>query len=203
MTNPVSPQVAQTRPVLTFPEAEAAAVTAAYQSAGVILEYGSGGSTVLAGALPDKTVFSVESDAQWAADLQAWFVQNPPKSRVNLHAVDIGPTGDWGAPVNQRGWRRYHHYPLSVWERDDFVHPDVVLIDGRFRLACLLAVLHRITRPVVALFDDYQNRKPYHRAEHLVRPSSFIGRMARFDLSPRRLSPDDLALFVDAFSRPA
>lgn len=203
MTSTDTAHIAQTRPILTFPEAEAAAVTAAYQSAGVILEYGSGGSTVLAGALPNKTVFSVESDAQWATGLQAWFAQNPPQSPVHLHAVDIGPTGDWGAPVNQRGWRRYHHYPLSVWERDDFQHPDVVLIDGRFRLACLLAVLHRITRPVVALFDDYRNRKPYHRAEHLVRPSSFIGRMARFDLSPRSLSPGDLALFVDAFSRPA
>ena len=203
MTDIATSSLAPSRPVLTFPEAEAAAVAAAYHSAAVILEYGSGGSTVLAGALPDKTVFSVESDAQWANDLQAWFAQNPPQSRVHIHAVDIGPTGDWGAPVNQRGWRRYHHYPLSVWERDDFQHPDVVLIDGRFRLACLLAVLHRITRPVVALFDDYRGRKPYHRAEHLVRPSSFIGRMARFDLSPRSLSSDDLTLFVDAFSRPA
>ena len=191
------------RPTLTFPEAEAAAVAAAYQNADVILEYGSGGSTVLAGDLPGKTVFSVESDALWADGLQVWFANNPPQSRVCIHAVDIGPTGEWGAPVNQRSWRRYHQYPLSVWDRDDFQHPDVVLIDGRFRLACLLAVLHKITRPVVALFDDYRNRKPYHRAEHLISPSSFIGRMARFDLTPRSLAPNDLALFVDAFSRSA
>ena len=203
MTDILLPVGEFSRPALTFPEAEAAAVTAAYQTADVILEYGSGGSTVLAGEMPDKTVFSVESDPQWALDLQGWFGLNPPQSPVHVHAVNIGPTGDWGAPVNQRGWRRYHQYPLSVWDRDDFQHPDVVLIDGRFRLACLLAVVHHITRPVVALFDDYRNRKPYHRAEHLIRPSSFIGRMARFDLSPRTLARDDLALFVDAFSRPA
>lgn len=202
MTKIDNSQTAPARPILTFPEAEAAAVTAAYQNADVILEYGSGGSTVLAGEMPNKTVFSVESDAQWAEGLQTWFVNNPPRSPVHIHAVDIGPTGDWGTPINQRGWRRYHQYPLSVWNRADFLHPDVVLIDGRFRLACLLAVLHQISRPIVALFDDYRNRKPYHRAEHLIQPSSFIGRMARFDLSPRKLAPDELALFVDAFSRP-
>lgn len=203
MTFTYTSQATQMRPVLTFPEAEAAAVTTAYQNADVILEYGSGGSTVLAGEMPNKIVFSVESDIQWVEGLQSWLLKNPPQSPVHIHAVDIGQTGDWGAPINQKGWRRYHHYPLSVWSRGDFIHPDVVLIDGRFRLACLLTVLHQITRPVVALFDDYRNRKPYHRAEHLIRPTSFVGRMARFDLSPRKLTPDDLALFVDAFSRPA
>jgi hypothetical protein len=193
----------QVRPTLTLPPAEAAALTAAYAAADVILEYGSGGSTVLAAEMSGKTVFSVESGADWAAGLQAWFDENPPASTVHLHAVDIGPTGDWGAPISQRGWRRYHHYPLSVWDRTDFLHPDVVLIDGRFRLACLLTVLHRITRPVVVLFDDYRDRNVYHRAETLVQPSSLIGRMARFDLVPRTMAPTDLAMFVDAFSRPA
>ncbi len=193
----------QMRPTLTLPPAEAAAVAEAYSAATSILEYGSGGSTVLAAELPGKIIFSVESDANWSAGLQAWFDENPPVSTVHLHTVDIGPTGDWGTPINHRRWRRYHQYPLSVWDRTDFAHPDVVLIDGRFRLACLLTVLHRITRPVVVLFDDYRNRTVYHRAETLVQPSSFIGRMARFDFVPRNLAPTDLAMFVDAFSRPA
>lgn len=186
-----------------MPAAEAAAVVDAYTNAATILEYGSGGSTIVAADLPGKTVFSVESDAGWAAGFSSWFAVNPPKSTVHLHVVDIGETGDWGTPVDKRGWRRYHQYPLSVWDRADFIHPDVVLIDGRFRLACFLTVLYRISRPVAVFFDDYRNRTVYHRAEAFVQPSTFIGRMARFDLTPRSLAAKDMAMFVDAFSRPA
>ena len=50
-----------TRPELTLPEAEAALLRETYDRAGVILEYGSGGSTVLAAEQPGKTVPSVES----------------------------------------------------------------------------------------------------------------------------------------------
>jgi hypothetical protein len=190
-------------PDLTLPSAEAAAVAEAYASANIILEYGSGGSTVIAAEMDGKTIFSVESDASWVAGFQSWFAANKPKATVHLHVVDIGQTAEWGAPVSQRGWRRYHHYPISVWDRDDFVHPDVVLIDGRFRLACFLTTLYRITRPITVLFDDYRNRPVYHRVETLVQPSTLIGRMARFDLVPRTLAPENMAMFVDAFSRPA
>ena len=190
-------------PDLTLPMAEAAAVSDAYASANTILEYGSGGSTIIAAEMVGKTIFSVESDVNWVSGFHAWFAANKPKATVHLHVVDIGATADWGAPVNQRGWRRYHHYPISVWDRDDFAHPDVVLIDGRFRMACFLTTLYRITRPVTVLFDDYRNRAAYHRVESLVQPSMLIGRMARFDLVPRRFAPENMAMFVDAFSRPA
>lgn len=188
-------------PDLTLPTAEAAAVAETYASAATILEYGSGGSTIIAAEMDGKTIFSVESDASWVSGFQAWFAVNKPKATVHLHVVDIGITADWGKPVNHRGWRRYHHYPISVWDRDDFVHPDVVLIDGRFRLACFLTTLYRITRPVTVLFDDYKDRPAYHRVETLVQPSTLIGRMARFDLVPRTLAPENMAMFVDAFCR--
>jgi hypothetical protein len=61
-----------TRPELTLPEAEAATIRAAYERAGVILEYGSGGSTVL-GAELGKRVLSVESDKAWAQMMRDWF----------------------------------------------------------------------------------------------------------------------------------
>ena len=193
---------AMERPLLTLPEAEAGALRSAYEAAGVVLEYGSGGSTVLAAEMPGKRVFSVESDRAWADGMQGWFAANPPASPVDLHWVDIGPTKDWGAPVGDKGWRRYHHYPLSVWERADFRHPDVVLIDGRFRVACLLTVLYRITRPVVALFDDYKDRKFYHRVEMFAEPVAFVGRMARFELEPRAFPVKDMTRIFDFFTRP-
>ena len=76
--------VAQTlaRPELTLPTAEAEWLRDAYGRAGSILEYGSGGSTVMASELADKVIHSVESDRDWAGMMSAWFAENPAVSTV-------------------------------------------------------------------------------------------------------------------------
>lgn len=168
--------------------AERQVLRQAYGAARVVLEYGSGGSTLVA-ARQRRTVFSVESDAAWAAMMRDWFAQNPANARVHLHHVDVGPTAAWGRPVDASTAERWPDYALSVWQRDDFRHPDVVLIDGRFRTACFIATAAKITRPVTVLFDDYARRRSYHRVEQVLAPSGIIGRMALFDLVPG-LVPD-------------
>jgi hypothetical protein len=191
------------RPDLTLPKDAAAALGAAYAQAGVILEYGSGGSTVLAAEMPDKAIFSVESDAAWVVMMQSWFTANPPASPPHLHYADIGPTRDWGHPVDETAFRRWPGYALSVWDRPDFRHPDVVLVDGRFRVACLLTTAFRINRPVTVLFDDYAGRRHYHGVEELLRPTALIGRMARFDLVPHPVPADRLGWIMNYFTRTA
>jgi hypothetical protein len=191
-----------TRPELTLPPEAAGMVRAAYEGAGVILEYGSGGSTVLAGSLPGKRILSVESDKGWAEGMRQWFRANPPVSEVTIHHANIGDTKDWGHPADETSFRRWPGYALSVWDREDFVHPDVVLIDGRFRMACFATVALRITRPVTVLFDDYAGRDFYHQIEDLARPTAFAGRMARFDLEPRPFPLDRLAWIVGLFLKP-
>lgn len=188
-------------PVLTLPPAEVAAVTEAYRTARVILEYGSGGSTVLAAGMADKTVFSVESDRSWSEGLADYFVAHPPKARVVLHHADVGPTGKWGTPKSTEAHERFHLYPLEVWDRTDFLHPDVVLIDGRFRTACFLATLYRITRPVRVLWDDYADRTAYHEVEHLAKPVAMHGRMAEFHLTPTMVATADLGWVIAQFTR--
>ncbi|MDZ4134234.1 MAG: hypothetical protein U1D06_01390 [Paracoccaceae bacterium] len=183
--------------------AEAMALRAAYDGASTILEYGSGGSTVLAGEMPGKTVFSVESDRDWHDMMQRWFVKAPPEATVHLHHADVGPTESWGMPKNARAIRRWPDYALGVWDRVDFLHPDVVLIDGRFRVACLLTTAYRITRPVIALFDDYAPRPGYHRVEELLKPVATIGRMARFELAPQPFPVDRMSWILKFYTRPA
>jgi hypothetical protein len=190
------------RPEVSMPEAEAAALRAAYEDADCILEYGAGGSTVLAAEL-GRRVFTVESDADWVARLERWFAVHVPAGEVALHHADIGPTRDWGHPVDEAAVKRWPSYALSVWDRADFGHPDVVLVDGRFRVACLLATAFRIRRPVTVLFDDYGRRKHYHAVEELLRPAAMIGRMARFELSPQPVPADRLGWIIPYFVRPA
>lgn len=193
---------ALTPPKLTLPPAEAEALSAAYGAARVILEYGSGGSTLVAGDNPEATIFSVESDAAWVAMMQRWFAANPAKGKVVLHHADIGETKAWGMPVNNRRVARWPGYPNSVWDREDFCQPDMVLIDGRFRLACFLTVLLRTTAPVRVLWDDYSDRTAYHRAETLCPIVARHGRMAEFHVTPQTLAAKDLPWVIEAFVSP-
>lgn len=188
-------------PVLTLPPEEAKVLRSAYATANVILEYGSGGSTAIAAAMPDKTIFSVENDIGWSKNLQKWFTDFPPAANVNIHTVNIGPTREWGLPADESGWRKYYHYPTSVWDRPDFKHPDLILIDGRFRAACFVTAALRITEPVTVLWDDYLTRRAYHEVERYIPKTSLHGRMARFDLTPGTLSLDNLTWILKQYGR--
>ena len=188
-------------PALTLPEAEAAALREGYAAAGTILEYGMGGSTAMAAAMPGKVVWSVESDAAWMRGMADWFGRNPPAAQVNLRHADIGPTGQWGRPQGPGNYAKFHRYPLAVWDEKGFSHPDAILIDGRFRAACFLAAAYRITRPVTVYFDDYVGRPSYHVVERFGAPVEVVGRMARFDLAPQRLDPADLGWMMTIFAR--
>jgi len=184
---------------LTMPEREAAYVRKAYAEAGVILEYGSGGSTVLAAEL-GKTVISVESDCAWAERMEQKLATVSPDARV--HYADIGETGNWGGPVNNKTAQTFHRYALSVWDHPDFEAPDLVLIDGRFRAACLVAVRLRATRPTTVLFDDYAERAYYHGVENLAHKEGMVGRMACFTVTPGPIPPEMLTQVIGWFTDP-
>jgi hypothetical protein len=195
----LQPDAPFSAPKLTLPPAEEAAVRDAYGQAKTILEYGSGGSTLIAAETAGATVFSVESDAAWAAMMKAWFVAHPPKAKVIIHHADIGPTKAWGMPINNAKARLWSGYPNGVWDRPDFVAPDIVLIDGRFRLACFLTVLFRCTKPVTVLWDDYIDRPGYHAAEKLLKPVRMIGRMAEYKVAPMAVPPQHFGWISGAF----
>jgi hypothetical protein len=147
-----------------------------------------------------KAVFSVESDRDWA-DRMAHHVATL-SDKAHVHWADVGPTGPWGVPMKPRDFRKFHGYALSVWDRPDFVEPDLVLIDGRFRAACLVAVMLRATKPVTVLFDDYLKRRYYHGVERLARKEEMVGRMARFTVTPGAIPPDMATQAIGWFTDP-
>jgi hypothetical protein len=184
---------------LKMPPEESAYLRQAYAGAQVVLEYGSGGSTLLA-AEGGRRVFSVESDRAWADRVAAELAQ--VSERAVVHHVDVGPTGEWGAPTDAKAHRRFHAYALSVWDRPDFEEPDIVLIDGRFRAACLVAVHLRAKRPTTVLFDDYRRRRFYHGVEGLARKDEMIGNMARFTVTPGPMPPEMITRAIGWFTDP-
>lgn len=193
-----------TRPTLTLPDAEGELVRAAYAEAEVILEYGSGGSTVMAADMPGKCVFSVESDQKWAQMMRDWFAANPPVKGSKVHIVwsDIGATKEWGHPVNAEKHRRFCRYPLEVWSLPEFRQPDVVLIDGRFRPGCAMAAAFLTKKPVRLLVDDYVPRKLYHKIEEYLGPPCLTGRMAEFEVRPMSVDPTKLITIIEMMTRP-
>lgn len=192
------------RPELTLPEAEAARLREAYEGAGVVLEYGSGGSTVMAAEMPGTQVFSVESDRDWAEMMLRWFEANPPApgSDAQVIWVDIGPTKEWGHPAKASKHLRFAQYPLAVWDMDGFAQPDVVLVDGRFRTGCVMATAFRTQKPVTVFVDDYARRKAYHRVEDFVGAPRMTGRMAEFNVAPMLPPPTRLLEIVEMMTRP-
>lgn len=182
-----------------MPRAEIEYLSQKYAEASVILEYGSGGSTEIAVRMPGKYIMSVESDIAWARQLRQKLSASSLLSQPVIYHADIGPTGPWGRPLNDSAWRKFHLYPNSVWDQNWFRHPDVVLIDGRFRTACLATVLLRAKRPVRVLFDDYGVRPLYHQIEEVIKPVRMIGRMAEFQIEPGLAQQKDVGLLLQQF----
>lgn len=190
------------RPELTFPNNVAEYVTDAYKRHGSILEYGSGGSTVLASELSGKHVVSIESDKAWADNLRAYLEQSDAvQSKPRIEHVDVGETGAWGRPVNHDKRHLFPWYAIAPWmmpraERADY---SLVLVDGRFRPSCLLASMAFGRGELELIFDDYTERDGYHFIEKYIRPDRIVGRAAVFIRNPD-LDWGDIALrHKDAF----
>lgn len=169
-----------------MPSAAVARLRTLMGSARCYIEFGSGGSTVMAGETGVGLTISVESDADWADTLREE-TRSLAGERVILHA-DIGPTGEWGRPVSDAHWKKWSQYPLAGWgeAKSRGLAPDLVLIDGRFRKACFYAALLFAKPGGAILFDDYVDRPAYHQVEALQRPLCFHDRMAEF------VAPSDL-----------
>ena len=192
-----------TRPDLTFPRQVATLVKKTYKAASSILEYGSGGSTVLAAEMPGKTIYSVESDRAWADNLRTYLeTANTVKSMPQVYHADIGPTGIWGWPEGHAHIARFHKYPMAIWNSTGFKHPDVVLIDGRFRVACFLASVLSAQKPMTILFDDYGDRPNYHIIEEIVPMKKIVGRMAVFKTVPVDVTPALMLKLIEACHNP-
>ena len=102
--------------------------------------------------------------------------------RIDAQWVDLGALGDWGRPLTYEHRDNFVHYVRSPWVRS--ATPDVVLIDGRFRVCCFLTCLLQAKQDTILVFDDYIDRPHYHIVEELLPPFEWCGRQAIFSVSP-------------------
>ena len=156
------------------------------------LEFGSGSSTLAASVSATSRVVSVESDLRFmnAVRTQVEGVQNVQSKFDFLH-VDIGLTGPWGVPVfKSQFWRMrrlWPNYSEAPWnEVGPEFRADFVLVDGRFRVACALAVcIHQADYEWKMLVDDFIDRPEYFPIKEFADLVEMRGRMAVFAPSSR------------------
>lgn len=147
------------------------------------LEYGSGGSTILADSMGVQTL-SVESDRYFARA-----VREQVSSRCTILTPDIGLTREWGTPVSERPSQKWWRYVYAPYDNRQFSEPDLVLVDGRFRVACALAAAiscYVTDTPVDILIDDYEGRPHYNVVESVLGTPMRIGRSALFSVDVQR-----------------
>jgi len=153
------------------------------------VEFGTGGSTLLAGRLGKRTV-SVESDPYFARAVAARLSAGAP---VRMIHADIGLTLGWGVPAfrtltpaRRRRWLGYVTAPYAAPElQNDF--PDFVLVDGRFRRACALEAARRArlgSHPLTIMVDDYAERTPFRQIETYLGAPRMAGWAALFVVTP-------------------
>jgi len=184
----------------TMPADGAARLEELLRGSRCYLEYGAGGSTVKACDLGVPVVISVESDRDWLEALGRKIMRRRSSSQLIPLHIDLGLVKDWGFPVAETHWKNYSNYALLAWEESirRGLKPDLVLIDGRFRVACFMATLLFAQPGCRILFDDYGDRPDCIVVERFVGPSSTVGRVAEF-VVPNDLPRDDAWLaFVQA-----
>lgn len=155
------------------------------------LEYGTGASTVRAVEWRVPRVFAVENDMCRLPSLEKELHALGSKKKWRLQCVDTGPTIEWGYPRGHSKIEHWWRYPLDVWEtmKKENEVPDLILIDGRFRVACFLACLLQAKPGTRVLIDDYKERGYYFSVGDFILPERCTDRCAEF-IIPEILNRD-------------
>jgi len=163
------------------------------QGASVYGEYGMGASSRWVLANTSAKVVAVDTSEAWVNSVKDAFKDEP---RLKARWIDVGPVGEWGVPLGFSRSDNFEQYFNAIWDDQD--QPEVVLVDGRFRVACFLTSLLRAAPGVRIIFDDYMNRPHYHLVEDFVKPAETCGRQALF-IVPEALDRSLIAQRREAF----
>lgn len=139
-------------------------------------EYGCGQSTIWVAQNTSAQIHAVDTSKTWIAHVS----QKIGASRAVLKWIDCGEIGEWGRPVDYAKAENFLTYADHFWQQA--INPDVVLIDGRFRVLCFLRSLLQAKPGTMIIFDDYNHRPHYHIVEELIKPIEREGRVALFQI---------------------
>ena len=126
-------------------------------------EYGTGGTTYQASIRKNiKTITTVEGDYIWHKQFK--FLLEDDTDRMNFIYCELDTLPNtWGNPGPNSTLEQHIDYSEQIRKiKDSDIDIDLVLIDGRFRVACCLKCFDVVDDDCFIAFDDFLNRKDYH-----------------------------------------
>lgn len=146
-------------------------------------EYGCGQSTVWVSKNFDINIYSVETDPFWKKKI----TNEIKNKKCEIFHVDLGNVGPWGMPKNYDKSQNFHLYTDWIWRQT--YKPNVILIDGRFRVCSFLTSLIYANAGSKIIFDDYNNRQQYHYVEKYIKPVKKNKRQSLFIVPEKKNLP--------------
>ena len=142
-----------------------------------VVEFGVGGSTVLAAEIPVGTLHAIDSDPAWidAVTKHPAVQRLIDDGRAFFFHANIGAVGAWGKPTDR-------DRPISCAEyaRLPCSDPDLIFIDGRFRVACAMqALLSTGGDTVIAIHDFWPKRSQQWPARRYLAIWPFVRTIER------------------------
>ena len=150
------------------------------KSAEVYFEYGCGKSTEYAFRHTSASIFAVDTSHDWVNKING-IKSEGNSERLNINWIDVGDIGNWGSPTTFSLRQNFKTYAELLWLTKNI--PDLVLIDGRFRVFCFLTSIKFAPIGTKILFDDYTNRPYYHVVEEFSKKLDTCGRQALFEVN--------------------
>lgn len=128
-------------------------------------EYGFGLSAQYALDYTSCSIISIGSSDEWVGLVKS---RSNNLKRLQIHYVDIGIVSEFGRSIDYKNRDNFNNYTNKLWEHDEKY--DVVLINGRFRVACFLTCLLKALLGTIIMFGDYTNRPECHLIEYFLKP---------------------------------
>lgn len=133
------------------------------------LEFGLGGSTIFALIHTEIPITSIDTNTDWINFMKKYsIVKHNLGNRLTIQYEDIGPTKSWGFPVGNDHKEKFPNFSSGIFKTKSSDLFDLILVDGRFRVACVLAIiLNRKSNldDLTILVHDYSIRDDYKFVE--------------------------------------
>jgi len=158
----------------------------------VYFEYGVGKSTNYVIENTKAKIVAVDSDKNWIESINI----SKREKDIKLNWIDLDELESWGRPKTYSHRNNFIDYISVVWQFNTIA--DVILIDGRFRVACFLYCLLKSKEGSFIIIDDYTNRSYYHVVEEIIPAFDLCGRQAVFKV-PKKINRNEAKGLLDKF----
>jgi hypothetical protein len=147
------------------------------------LEYGAGASTFIAKKNKKKFI-SLEADKSFYSFLK--------RNIKQIKYLDIGPTKYFSIPllpvcIIKKKINYYSNYMTNIYNSLGVI-PDLILIDGRFRILTTLKIIRFLKKKkaknITIIIDDYLVREHYKNIENII-TVQLVGRFGIIKYNPR------------------